>query len=172
MLLGAKLRKKMAITKQKKGEIVEKLSGALKEAKSLVFVNFKGLSVSQSSEMRRALKKEGISYTVAKKTLTHRALDAEKFEGEKPELPGELALAWGEDPVAPARGVFTFQKKFPDSLKILGGVFEGRYKSSVEMTEIATIPTLDVLRGKFVNIINSPIQRVAVALGEIAKSKS
>jgi large subunit ribosomal protein L10 len=162
----------MAITRQKKEEVVDKLTGAFKDAKTAVFVNFKGLNVAQATEMRRELEKEGVSYTVAKKTLTHRVLDAEKFEGEKPSLDGELALAWSDDPVAPARGIYTFVKKFPEGLKILGGIFEGRYQSATEMTEIATIPSLEVLRGKFVNIINSPIQRTAIALGEIAKSKS
>lgn len=163
----------MAISKQKKGEIVDKLRGALKGAKSLVFVNFKNLSVKNASEMRRNLKKEGVSYTVAKKTLTRRALDEQKYEGERPELPGELALAWSSDDLtAPARGIFGFGKKFPDTLKILGGVFEGRYMNSSEMEEIATIPSLEVLRGKFVNIINSPIQRITIALNEVAKSRS
>jgi large subunit ribosomal protein L10 len=162
----------MAITKQKKVEIVEKLSSALKDAKSMVFVNFRGLTVGNATEMRRELSKEGVSYTVAKKTLTKRVLDGEKIDGSQPELEGELALAWGEDLVAPARGVYAFVKKFPEGLKILGGVFEGRYMSKSEMEEIATIPSLDVLRGKFVNIINSPIQRTAIALNEIAKLKS
>ena len=162
----------MAITRAKKGEVIDKLTKAFKGAKSLVFVNFRGLSVSDATAMRSALRDEGVSYTVAKKTLTRRALDAEKFEGSAPELPGELALAWGDDLVAPARGVYAFHKKFPDNLKITGGVFEGRFMSASEMEGIAQIPSLDVLRGKFVNIINSPIQRFAIALNEIAKIKA
>lgn len=162
----------MAITKQKKVEIVDKLSGAFKSAASIVFVNFKGLSVGNTTQMRQELKKQGVSYTVAKKTLTGRALDNEKFEGEKPELPGELSLAWGEDIVAPAREIYSFMKKFPENLKILGGVFQGKYVSVAEVEEMAKIPTLEVLRGKFVNIINSPIQRFAIALNELAKSRS
>lgn len=162
----------MAITRAKKGEVIDKLTKAFKGAKSLVFVNFRGLSVSDATAMRSALRDEGVSYTVAKKTLTRRALDAEKFEGSVPELPGELALAWGDDLVAPARGVYAFHKKFPDNLKITGGVFEGRFMSAAEMEGIAQIPSLDVLRGKFVNIINSPIQRFAIALNEIAKIKA
>ena len=162
----------MAISKQKKEEIVLKLTGALKSAKALVFVNFKNLSVGNTTDMRRGLKEEGVSYTVAKKTLTRRVLDSQKFEGEMPELPGELALAWSEDLIAPARGIHSFSKKFPKTLKILGGVFDGKYMSASEMEEIALIPGLDVLRGKFVNIINSPIQRTAIALSEIAKSKA
>ncbi len=161
----------MAISKDKKVEIVEKLKKAFKDAKSLVFVNFRGLKVGDTTSMRRDLKDKGISYTVAKKSLTDRALDGEKFLGEKPVLEGELALAWGDDLVSPAREVYSFQKKFPESLKIMGGVFERRFLSALEMMEIAQIPTLEVLRGKFVNIINSPIQRLAIALNEIAKIK-
>jgi large subunit ribosomal protein L10 len=161
----------MAITREKKGEIVDKLSKALKGAKSLVFVNFHGLKVSNATEMRKVLKSDGVSYTVAKKSLTARALSGEKFTGTQPALEGELALAWGDDLVAPARGVHAFQKKFPESLKILGGIFEGRYMSKGEMEEIALIPGFDVLRGKFVNIINSPIQRFVIGLNEIAKKK-
>ena len=145
---------------------------AFKDAKSLVFVNFRGLSVADSTEMRRTLKKENVSYVVAKKTLVKKALDAEKFTGTAPALEGELALAWGKDLVAPAREGYVFQKKFPDNLKIMGGVFEGRFMSIVEMEGIAQIPGLEVLRGKFVNIINSPIQRAAIALNEIAKLKA
>lgn len=162
----------MAISRAKKGEIVDKLKDALKGAKSLVFVNFHGLKVSEAGEMRRALKSEGVSYSVAKKTLTKRVLSEEKFSGEQPELSGELAVAWSEDLIAPARGVYGFQKKFPEGLKILGGVFEGKYMTQTEMEEIAMIPTLDVLRGKFVNIINSPIQRFAIALNQIANLKA
>ena len=162
----------MAITRAKKTEIVDKLKNAFEGAKSLVFVNFKGLTVGNTTDLRRSLKGENVSYTVAKKTLANRVLDDKKFEGDKPTLEGELALAWGEDLVAPARGVCNFVKKFPENLKILGGVFEGKYMTADAMIEIAKIPGLEILRGKFVNIINSPIQRVAVALSEIAKKKS
>ena len=161
----------MAISKAKKGEIVDKLTSALKGAKSLIFVKFHGLKVSDSTQMRRALKSEGVSYAVTKKTLTKRVLAAENFLGTQPELEGELAMAWGEDLVAPARGVYAFQKKFPEGLKILGGVFDGKYMSKSEMEGIALIPAPQVLRGMFVNIINSPIQRFAIALGQIAEKK-
>ena len=161
----------MAISKEKKKDIVEKLKKALKDAKSLVFVNFRGLGVADATLMRRVLKGDNISYTVAKKTLTNRVLDSEKFTGVKPVLEGELALAWGDDLIAPARSIYTFQKKFPEKLKIMGGVFDGRFMSDSEMMEIAQIPTIDILRGKFVNIINSPIQRLVVGLSEISKLK-
>ena len=161
----------MAITKAKKGETIQKLEKAFKDAKSLVFVNFHGLNVTDATVMRCGLRGENISYTVAKKSLAKRALAGEKFAGTAPVLEGELGLAWGDDLIAPARGVYVFQKKFPNALKILGGVFDGKYLSQTEMEEVAKIPSLEVLRGKFVNIINSPLQRMAVVLGEIAKVK-
>lgn len=162
----------MAITKAKKGEVVDKLTGAFKKAQSLVFVNFKGLTVGNTTGMRSQLKKEGVSYSVAKKTLTERALDTQSYAGEKPSLDGELAIAWGEDLIAPAREVYAFVKKFPENLRILGGVFEGRYMSKDEIEGIATIPPVPVLHGMLANVLNSPIQRFAIALNEIAKSRS
>lgn len=162
----------MAITRAKKEEIVHELQDAFKKAASVVFVNFKGLKVSDTTAMRRGLGEDGVSYTVAKKSLTKRALEGQKLEGDLPELPGELSLAWGDDLVAPARGVYNFVKKFPENLMILGGIFDGRYMSKEELEGIATIPPTPVLRGMFVNIINSPIQRMAIALSEVAKKKA
>lgn len=149
---------------------MEKLKKAFKDAKSLVFVNFRGLSVGNATQMRRTLKNEGVSYVVAKKTLVNRAIEGEKFADIQPILEGELALAWGEDLVAPAREIYSFVKKFPENLKIMGGVFEGKFMTALEMEEIAKIPGLEVLRGMFVNIINSPIQRLAIVLNEISKT--
>ena len=57
-------------------------------------------------------------------------------------------------------------------LSIMGGVFEGMFADAAQMTAIATIPPVPVLRGMFVNVINSPIQRFAIALGEVAKTKN
>ena len=159
----------MAITRAKKAEILEKLKEVFKEAKSLVFINFHGLNVANGTSMRRVLRDTGVFYRVAKKTLASRVLSGERFTGVSPTLEGELALAWGEDLVAPARGVYGFQKKFPGSLKILGGIFEGRFMNASEMEAIAQIPTLEVLHAKFVNVINSPIQRLVIGLNEISK---
>ncbi len=161
----------MAISKAKKAEILEKLKEVFRKSKSLVFVNFRGLSVVNATLLRRTLNDKGVSYRVSKKTLTRRVLEGEKFKGAIPPLEGELALAWGEDLVAPAREIYVFQKKFPEHLRMMGGIFEGRFMTAMEMEEIALIPTLEVLRGKFVNIINSSLQRWVIALGQIAEKK-
>ena len=147
------------------------INDAFGTAKSVVFVSFHGLNVAGTTEMRRALRNADVKYFVAKKSLVKRALGESTVAGEIPTLPGELAVAWGTDLVAPAREVYAFQKKTPDNLKIVGGIFEGKYMDMAQMMEIATIPALPVLQGKFVNIINSPIQRFVVALGAISEKK-
>jgi len=162
----------MAISKDKKVAIVEKVTGAVSGASSVVFVNFHGLSVADTTNLRKKLTGEGIGYTVAKKTLIGRVLDAAGITGEKPVLKGEVALAYGTDLIAPARGVYEFQKKHKKNISIIGGIFEGAYKNQEEMTVIASIPSLQVLRGQFVNLINSPIQGFVMVLDQIAEKRA
>jgi len=108
---------------------------------------------------------------VAKKTLAKRALEAAGVEGTVPELPGEFALAASDDLTAPAREVYAFQKKFDGKISIVGGIFDGRFQNREEMTVIAAIPPVQVLRGMFVNLLASPLRGFAIALNEIAVKK-
>lgn len=162
----------MALSKNKKKEVLEKVADVANTSKSVVFVNFHGLTVSNSTELRRQLRANGVGYTVAKKTLTQKAFNEKGFTGTMPELLGELGIAYSADLIAPAREVRTFEKKFEGKLSILGGVFDGKFMSKEEMTEIAMIPSEQTLRGMFVNLINSPIQRFVIALNEVAKTKT
>ncbi len=162
----------MAITKDKKTEIVGKVSDIVKGAKTLVFAHFKGLSVADQTEMRKALRAQGVGYTVAKKTLLKRGLDTAGYEGEAPVLDGEIALVYGEDELAPAREVAVFVKKFGETLSFAGGVFGGKYVDKAGIMAIAAIPGMDALRGMFAQVINSPRSRFAVVLSEVAKTKS
>ena len=161
----------MAKTREQKESVVKKVQEALKGAQSVVFVNFHGLPVAQSGAMRRELRKEGVGFFVAKKTLIRRALEGEKFEGQLPELPGEIALAYGADALMPARSIAAFVKKYKESLAIVGGIFEGAFQGKESMVAIANIPPLEILRAQFVQIINSPLQRFATVISEGAKKK-
>lgn len=162
----------MAITKTKKAEISEKVEGIVRDSAAVVFVNFHGLPITEEKALREKLKEEGVTYYVAKKTLVERVLGASGLAGEQPSLEGELAIAYGADPVAPARGVYQFAKSGDGKLTIRGGIFEGTFKSAAEMTEIAQIPGMHELRGMFANVINSPIQGLVMALDAIAQKKA
>lgn len=162
----------MPITLDKKKELVATLEKALKGANSVVFVKFDKLKVADVNTLRRSLQAEKVGYQVAKKTLLKRALSTHKITGDLPEVPGQLAIAYGEDLLSPAREVFAFQKGHKDNVSIVGGVFEGKYMNATEMMSIATIPPLQTLRAMFVNLINSPIQRMAVVVNAIAEKKA
>lgn len=161
----------MAITKAKKQDILTKLEGVKNDSDSIVFVKFNGMNVTDTTLMRAQLREEGVGYFVAKKTLMKRAFDG-KFEGEMPALEGEIAVAYSTDAITPAQQIKGFSDKFGDSIAIVGGVFQGVYKNAAEMTEIASIPPLPILRGMFVNVINSPIQGLVLGLNAIAEKKS
>ena len=163
----------MAISRDKKKEILEKLKDVLDKSKSVVFVNFHGLSVGDTTSMRRKLREEKVGYFVSKKTLARLALDGSKVKGGVPALPGELALAYSsEDQTTPAREIYEIGKKFKDGLQILGGIFEGVFKNKEEMMEIATIPSPLALKGMFLNVIHSPVQGLVIALNQISEKKS
>ncbi|MCD8494564.1 MAG: 50S ribosomal protein L10 [Candidatus Pacebacteria bacterium] len=161
----------MAITKNKKQEILAELEQAA-TSPSVVFAQFKGLTAQESNALRVAMRQEGVSFKVAKKTLIERAFAGSTAAGDMPTLEGEIALAWGNDLIAPARETQKFNKTFAGKIAIAGGVFEGRFMNQSEMMEIATIPETPVLRGMFVNVINSPIQGLVIALQAIADKKS
>lgn len=160
------------ISKDKKKEIVQSVTDLLGKSKSVVFFNFKGLSVKNTMEIRRELRKSEVGYLVTKKTLAQLAFDKANIQGTRPEIVGETAMAYGADLTAPAREVYNFQKKFKDNISIVGGIFDGKYMDQAEMLNIATIPSRETLYAQFVNVINSPIQGLVMALDAIAKTKT
>ena len=169
----------MAQTKQQKVEIVKKLEDAFKNAASTVFVHFKGVNIKEETEMRRDLRGASVKYTVAKKTLIKRALESLGHKPENVPLEGEVAIAHGggDDVTAAARLMHEYGKKFLGPAKevkisIIGGLFEGKLVDQAMMQSIALIPSMQSLRGMFANIINSPIQRFAIALDQVAQKKA
>ena len=159
----------MAITKAKKGEILAKLDKGLKGAETLVFVNFHGLPVGETTALRRKLREAGVSYYVAKKTLVRRALETMGIKGTQPALDGELGLAWSGDPVASAKGVFEFAKLHKEKMALLGGIYQGTYMSKEEITGLASIPSREALLGQFVGMLNESIAKVVRVVDMKAK---
>lgn len=162
----------MAITKDKKKNLVEDIDKSLSGSKSVVFVKFDKLRVADSDTFRRDMRNAGVGYTVTKKTLLKRALESQKIEGEMPEMEGQIAIAYSEDDLASAREVYNFHKGHKDNVQIVGGIFEGKYKNAIEMMSIATIPSREVLLSQIAYLLKSPIQRLAIGINEVAKTKT
>ena len=160
----------MAVTRQIKEKALAKANEIFESSEAAVFVHFSGVGGEEARKMRAEMEKEGVKYSVIKKTLIKNAGENSNISGDMPELKGEIAIAYSDtDTSAPGRLVKEFSQTFTDLISIEGGFFEGKFKNQTEMVEIANIPSLDVLRGMFVNVINSPIQRTAIVLSEIAK---
>ena len=158
----------MAITKAKKETILSKLETVKGEADSIVFVKFNGMTVAATTTMREELRQKEVGYFVAKKTLMKRTF-GEAYTGTMPQLDGEIAIAYSTDALATAQNIKEFTAKYKNNLAIVGGVFQGVFKNQSEMIEIASIPSLQVLRGMFAQLINSPRQRFAVVLSKVQR---
>ena len=166
----------MAKTKAQKKVTLDRIMAAFKSGMPAVFVHFKGVTVADESAMRKSLKSEGVSYFVAKKTLIGKALTESGVKGTVPALDGEVAVAYatsGNDETLPARLTHGFSKQFgAERFSLIGGIFEKMLKCREDMVEIATIPSMQVLRGMFANVISSPRQRFAVVLSKVAEIKN
>ncbi len=162
----------MAITKDRKKELLDKAQDIFASSQSVVFAQVKALGANDTNAMRSAMNESGVGYNVIKKTLIGKALDDSTITGDRPEFEGELAVAYADDLIAPARLVQEFAKKHKKNVAIMGGVFDGEFMDKAAMTEIANIPDVPVLRGMFVNVINSPIQGMVIALNAIAEKKT
>ncbi len=162
----------MALKKAKKAELIDSYTNALKASKSAVYVKFKGLPVSETMELRNTLFGENIHYTVVKKTLWTRATNAVGIKGEAPVVGEELAVVLGEDLLAPARLSYEFAKTHKETFGIIGGIFDGEFKDAQAMMAIATIPPREVLLSQLAYLLKSPLQRLAVGLGQVAAKKA
>jgi len=164
----------VAITKQKKTEIIATLKGIFAKSPAVAFVQFNKLTVANAQALRRKLREVGTGYYVAKKTLIRKSLEGGKVTGELPSLDGEVAVAFleaGDDVTAPAREIFSFEKKLEKAVKLIGGIFEGKFIGQEKVLSLATIPSRQTLLAQFTNLVNSPIQRLVIGLSEVAKKK-
>ena len=154
-----------------KQPVVAEISELLNGAASAVVVDYRGLTVAQDTELRKALRQAGVSYKVYKNTLIKRAAEGTEFAALDPNLEGPTAIAVSkDDATAPARVLAEFAKK-ADKLEIKGGVVEGTYYDAKGMQVIATIPSREVLLGKLLGSIQSPITNLARVLNQIAEKQ-
>lgn len=166
----------MAISRTKKAELIAKYSEIISNNKTLVYINFKNFEVAKQDALRKVLKKEEnkLGYTVVKKTLWDIANKNAGIKGESPIAESEMAVVYGDDLLSPARIAFETQKenKIGSVFSIIGGIFDKEYKTKELMLEIATIPSKEVLISKLAYLLKSPIQRIAIAINEVAKTKN
>ena len=152
-----------------KKPIVEEISAGIKDAKSVVLVDYRGLTVEQDTKLRKELRENGVTYKVYKNTMMNFAFKGTDFEGLAPLLEGPSALAYStEDATAPARVICGFAKK-ADKLEVKGGVVEGTVYDADGIKKISEIPSREVLLGRLFGSMQSPITNMARVLNQIAE---
>jgi large subunit ribosomal protein L10 len=170
------------VNREEKARVIEDLAGKLRDG-STVLVDYQGMDVARSTDLRRRSREAGVEFVVAKNTLTRRAAD-EAGVGELSEyLVGPTALAFSEDPVASAKLMAEFANQV-ESFVLKGGLLEGgRVLDEAEVVALSKLPNREQLLAQIVGGISSPItglvtvlnntiQGLVVALGQIAEQKS
>lgn len=159
----------MAITKQKKEEVVGELAEAFKNAHLSIFADFQGTNVETLNDLRSKIRKTDGSVKVAKKTLFKRALESAGLTGIDPrELKGEVAVVFGmQDVVSTSKAIYEVSKTM-ETLKILGGFMDGVVLSVGDITQLASVPSRQELLTRLVGSINTPrVGFVRVMFGNV-----
>ena len=152
-----------------KQPVVEEISGYLKDAQSVVLVDYRGLTVEQDTQLRKAMREAGVVYKVYKNTMMNFAFKGTDFESLLPYLEGPSAVAIStEDATAPARILCKFAKT-ADALEVKGGVVEGIAYDAKGIIEISKIPSREELLSKLLGSIQSPIANFARVMNQLAE---
>ncbi len=161
----------MSKNRDLKAAKVEEIKQKLNSSKSVILVDYHGLSVDDATNLRNRFREEGVEYKVYKNRLVKIAVEGTEYEDLKDELVGPNAMAFGiEDAVVPARIIKEFAKKKP-ALELKSGVIEGVFYDKEHLVKIADIPSREVLLAKFMGSINSPVSKFAYLVKAIADQK-
>ena len=156
---------------ESKKAVVAALTGKIKEATSVVFVDYKGINVAQDTELRKQFREAGVEYSVVKNTLTNFAAKDAGYDFAEV-LNGTTAMASTTgDPIAPARIVCEFAKKNKNTLSIKGGLVEGSVLSADQLNGFGELPSKNALVASVLGTFLAPISSLAFVLDQIREQK-
>jgi large subunit ribosomal protein L10 len=166
-------RKEDRVNKQEKKETIDELHEKFAQAKTAVITGYSGINVEQITELRSKLRKSKVEYRVVKNTFARRAVLGTGLEPLKDYFVGPVGIALGfDDVVAPAKVLFEFNKT-QDKLKLKIGVLDGKLLQQADIKALATLPSLNALRGKIIGLLQAPASRMVGVLaapgGQIAR---
>ena len=153
--------------RSEKKEFVQKLKDEIEVSSSVIVAHYSGLTVDESEKLRSEMRNNGAKFKVTKNRLTKLALEQTQFKNIADLFTGPTAIAYSEDPVAPAKVSVSFEKKF-DKFKIIGGAYDGEKIDLNKINFLATLPSMDELRGKIVGLISAPAQKISSIVKEPA----
>ena len=149
-----------------KQPIVQAIADDIKDAQSVVIVDYRGLTVAQDTELRKQLREAGVIYKVCKNTMMKRAFEGTDFAGLEEYLEGPSAMVVSkDDATAPARIICKFAKT-AEALEVKAGVVEGTVYDAAGITELSKIPSREELLSKLLGSLQSPITNLARVLNQ------
>ena len=152
-----------------KQPIVQVIADDIKDAQSVVLVDYRGLTVAQDTELRKQLREAGVIYKVCKNTMMKRAFEGTEFAGLEEYLEGPSALVVSkDDATAPARIICKFAKT-AEALEVKAGVVEGNVYDAAGINELSKVPSREELLSKLLGSLQSPITNLARVLNQIAE---
>lgn len=158
----------MPKSRDSKEKLISELSEGLDKAKSAVFVDYKGLKVKETEQLRKDLRSKSVDFKVVKNSLFKIVLREKKIEVSDEILDRPLGVAFGfHDEVAPAKALSDFAKSH-ETMEIMGGVLESEFISEAKVTQLASLPSKEELYAKLLGTISAPLSGfVNVAAGNM-----
>ena len=152
-----------------KQPIVQAIADDIKDAQSVVLVDYRGLTVAQDTGLRKQLREAGVIYKVCKNTMMKIAFEGTEFAGLEEYLEGPSALVVSkDDATAPARIICKFAKT-AEALEVKAGVVEGNVYDAAGINELSKVPSREELLSKLLGSLQSPITNLARVLNQIAE---
>lgn len=156
---------------EEKKKIVQEIVEKLKNSKTTVLTDYRGLNVAEVTELRKQLREAGVEFKVLKNTMTRRATEAAGFSELDQHLVGPTAFAFSnEDAVAPAKILHKFAKDH-DALEIKAGLLEGQYVTVEQIQELADLPSYEGLLSMLLSVLQAPMRNMALAVKAVADQK-
>lgn len=156
---------------QQKTQAVDEISQKIQDSTSVIIVNYKGLGVSDMTELRKELRSEGVEFKVLKNNLVRRAAEKLEMNYLVEHLTGANAIAFSNNIVEPAKVLAKYAKDF-DFFEIKGGVVESAYADSAMIHELASIPNMEGLLTMLASGLLSPLKDITIGLNMLVEGES
>ncbi|GAB2477779.1 50S ribosomal protein L10 [Comamonas humi] len=160
----------MSLNRSEKEAVINEVTSLAAKAQTLVFAEYRGITVADMTKLRVEARKQGVNLSVLKNTLARRAVTGSAFEVVADQMTGPLIYGFSEDAIAAAKVVADFAKT-NDKLVIRGGAFDGKALDVNGVKQLANIPSKEVLLAQLLGLMQSPISRTARVLAALAEQK-
>ena len=157
---------------ENKKVVVEEIKSKIQNAKSVVIVNYNGITVAEDTELRQAFRKSNVEYKVLKNTLIRRAFDDLGVKDFDNDLNGTTAVAFGSDEVSAAKVVAEYSKKYNDKITAKSAYLDGTYMDKNGVIALSKVPSKIELIGCLAGALNNIIGGLAIALNQVSEQKA